>query len=255
VEKRIIESTIVVISIIIGVTGFTTSDVFAIECTKSSNSSFEMILSCTDTIDVRKSTMEYMYNDITKFSGSFEGTTIYNVKTEGSDTFATLKIPLPVVSALQSDVKFSKSTNYLLEFLNGKLGGSKLYINLNEINGYDGTKNGGTSVNFTFQIKDVPCFLMGLKCGSASNFKYALDRGLFLMEPEAKEIQLKLDQESNYQNNQQEDTQKSTPTNNQQIKQKIKTQTEKITLQSSPSVDTDKDEVEDSVTVGIRKRF
>jgi len=238
VEKRIIESTIVVISIIIGVTGFTT-DVFAMECTKSSNSSFEMILSCTDTIDVTKSTMEYMYNDIHKFSSSFEGTTIYNVKTEGSDTFATLKILLPVVSALQSDVKFSKSTNYLLEFLNGKLGGSKLYINLNEINGYDGTKNGGTSVNFTFQIKDVPCFLMGLKCGSASDFKYALDRGLFLMEPEAKEIQLKLDQESN----------------NQQIKQKIKTQTEKITLQSPPSVDTDKDEVEDSVIVGIRKRF
>jgi len=238
VKKRIIESTIV-ISIIIGVTGFTTSDVFAMECTKSSNSSFEMILSCTDTIDVRKSTMEYMYNDIHKFSSSFESTTIYNVKTEGSDTFATLKIKLPVVSALKSDVKFSKSTNYLLEFLNGKLGGSKLYINLNEINGYDGTKNGGTLINFTFQIKDVPCFFMGLKCGSASNFKYALDRGLFLMEPEAKEIQLKLDQESN----------------NQQIKQKIKTQTEKIMLQISPSIYTDKDKVKDSVTVGIRKRF
>jgi len=254
VEKRIIEYTIVVISIIIGVTGFTTSDVFAIECSKSSNSSFEMILRCTDTIDVRKSTMEYMYNDINKFSSSFEDTTIYNVKTEGSDTFATLKIHLPVVSALQSDVKFSKSTYYLLEFLNGKLGGSKLYINLNEINGYDGTKNGGTAINFTFQIKDVPCFLMGLKCGSASDFKYALDRGLFLMEPEAREIQLKLDQESNYQNKQ-KDTQKSTPTNNQQIKQKIKTLTEKITLQISPSVDTDKDKVEDSVIVGVRKRF
>ena len=158
-EKRIIESAIVIFSIIIGVAGFSTSDVYAMQCTHSSNSSFEMILNCTDTIDVRKSTMENMYTDIEKFSRLFEDTSIYNIKTEGSETFATLKISLPVVS-MKSDVKFSASENYLLEFLDGKLGGSKLSINLNEINGYDGAKNGGTLVNFSFKIKDVPCFLM-----------------------------------------------------------------------------------------------
>jgi len=216
VEKRNIES-VIVISIIIGVAGFTT-DVYAMECTKNSNSSFEMILNCTDTIDVRKSTMENMYTDIAKFSSLFEDTTISNIKTEGSDTLATLKISLPIVS-MYSDVKFSASENYLLEFLDGKLGGSKLSINLDEINGYDGAKNGGTLVNFTFKIKDVPCFLMGLKCGTASDFRYALDRGLYLMESEAKALQL---DQSN--------------------------QIQKIILEI-PSVETVKE------SVGVRKRF
>jgi len=212
-KKKIIESTIIIISIIIGVTGFATSDVFAMECNQSRNSSFELILNCTDTVDVKKSTMDDMYRDINKFSKSFEGAQIYNIETEGSNTFATIKIPLPVVSDLKSDVKFSQSSNYLLEFLNGKLGGSKLYILLSEINGYDGSKNGGTSVNFIFQIKDIPCFFMGLQCGSAENFKYALDKGLYLMEHEAKEFQLKLDKELNFQSDQ-----KSTPIKNQQTK-------------------------------------
>jgi len=216
-KKKIIESTIIIISIIIGGTGFATSDVFAMECNHSRNSSFELILNCTDTVDVKKSTMDDMYRDINKFSKSFEGAQIYNIKTEGSNTFATIKIPLPVVSDLKSDVKFSQSSNYLLEFLNGKLGGSKLYISLSEINGYDGSKNGGTLVNFIFQIKEIPCFLMGLQCGSAENFQYALDKGLYLMEHEAKEFPLKLDKEFNFQSDQKY-TEKSTPIKNQQIK-------------------------------------
>jgi len=77
-KKKIIESTIIIISIIIGVTGFATSDVFAMECNYSRNSSFELILNCTDTVDVEKSTMDDMYRDINKFSKSFEGAQIYN---------------------------------------------------------------------------------------------------------------------------------------------------------------------------------
>jgi len=56
-------------------------------------------------------------------------------------------------------------------------------------------------------------FSYGIQCGNSENFKYALDKGLYLMEHEAKEFQLKLDKELNFQSDQ-----KSTPIKNQQTK-------------------------------------
>jgi len=192
---------LILIVIFIGMTPIFIPYVFAMECQQSSDSSFELILDCIDTIDVKKDTMELMYGDISKFSSSLEGAKVYDVRFEDSVTFATLEIPLPLVNDLKSDVKFTKSSNYFLEFLNGDLSGSSLLISLREIKGYDGTKNGASEVSFSFKINKVPCFAFGLKCGTAEDFEYALDRGLYLMESKAKELQGNLDKKNEIQIN------------------------------------------------------
>ncbi len=192
---------LILIVIFIGMTPIFIPYVFAMECQQNSDSSFELILDCIDTIDVKKDTMELMYGDISKFSSSLEGAKVYDVRFEDSVTFATLEIPLPLVNDLKSDVKFTKSSNYFLEFLNGDLSGSSLLISLREINGYDGTKNGASEVSFSFKINKVPCFAFGLKCGTAEDFEYALDRGLYLIESKAKELQGNLDKKNEIQIN------------------------------------------------------
>lgn len=192
---------LILIVIFIGMTPIFIPYVFAMECQQNSDSSFELILDCIDTIDVKKDTMELMYGDISKFSSSLEGAKVYDVRFEDSVTFATLEIPLPLVNDLKSDVKFTKSSNYFLEFLNGDLSGSSLLISLREINGYDGTKNGASEVSFSFKINKVPCFAFGLKCGTAEDFEYALDRGLYLIESKAKDLQGNLDKKNEIQIN------------------------------------------------------
>lgn len=192
---------LILIVIFIGMTPIFIPYVFAMECQQNSDSSFELILDCIDTINVKKNTMELMYGDISKFSSSLEGAKVYDVRFEDSVTFATLEIPLPLVNDLKSDVKFTKSSNYFLEFLNGDLSGSSLLISLREINGYDGTKNGASEVSFSFKINKVPCFAFGLKCGTAEDFEYALDRGLYLIESKAKELQGNLDKKNEIQIN------------------------------------------------------
>ena len=192
---------LILIVIFIGMTPIFIPYVFAMECQQNSDSSFELILDCIDTIDVKKDTMDLMYGDVSKFSSSLEGAKVYDVRFEDSVTFATLEIPLPLVNDLKSDVKFTKSSNYFLEFLNGDLSGSSLLISLREINGYDGTKNGASEVSFSFKINKVPCFAFGLKCGTAEDFEYALDRGLYLIESKAKELQGNLDKKNEIQIN------------------------------------------------------
>lgn len=192
---------LILIVIFIGMTPIFIPYVFAMECQQNSDSSFELILDCIDTVDVKKDTMELMYGDVSKFSSSLEGAKVYDVRFEDSVTFATLEIPLPLVNDLKSDVKFTKSSNYFLEFLNGDLSGSSLLISLREINGYDGTKNGASEVSFSFKINKVPCFAFGLKCGTAEDFEYALDRGLYLIESKAKELQGNLDKKNEIQIN------------------------------------------------------
>ena len=192
---------LILIVIFIGMTPIFIPYVFAMECQQNSDSSFELILDCVDTIDVKKDTMDLMYGDVSKFSSSLEGAKVYDVRFEDSVTFATLEIPLPLVNDLKSDVKFTKSSNYFLEFLNGDLSGSSLLISLREINGYDGTKNGASEVSFSFKINKVPCFAFGLKCGTAEDFEYALDRGLYLIESKAKELQGNLDKKNEIQIN------------------------------------------------------
>ena len=51
------------------------------------------------------------------------------------------------------------------------------------------------------KINKVPCFAFGLKCGTAEDFEYALDRGLYLIESKAKELQGNLDKKNEIQIN------------------------------------------------------
>lgn len=228
VERRILLAVSVAASLII-ISSFA-SDAYAMTCNQSRDNSYQMILDCTDTIDVKKSTMDDVYSDINQFTKSFGDAKVYNIRTEGSNTFATLEIPLPMVSDLKSDVKFSKSSKYLVEFLTGKLADSKLYISLSVIDGYDGTKNAGSLITFNFQVKKIPCYFMGFICASASDFEYALDKGLDLLEPIAKATQLKLDQTSSSQNN---------------PKQSTQTETKEAGLRGPPVVDSDGDGISD----------
>ena len=167
--------------------------------------------------------MELMYGDVSRFSSSLEGAKVYDVRFEESVTFATLEIPLPLVNDLKSDVKFTKSSNYFLEFLNGDLRGSSLLISLRGINGYDGTKNGGSEVRFTFQINKIPCFAFGLKCGTSEDFEYVLDRGLYLIESKAKELQGNLDKKNKIQINSISSDTKLAQSNNQKDNKKKQT--------------------------------
>jgi len=229
---------LILIVIFIGMTPIFVPYVFAIECQQNSDSSFELILDCIDTIDVKKDTMELMYGDVSRFSSSLEGAKVYDVRFEDSVTFATLEIPLPLVNDLKSDIKFTKSSNYFLEFLNGDLSGSSLLISLREINGYDGTKNGASEVSFSFQINKVPCFAFGLKCGTAEDFEYALDRGLYLIESKAKELQGNLDKKNEIQINSISSDTKSIQLSNQKENKK-KSESNTINLKVPPRADSD----------------
>jgi hypothetical protein len=162
--------------------------ILAIECVEQQDPSFEIVLECVDTIDTKKETMEMMYADVNRFSNSFEGAKVKGITTDGDITYATLEVPLPLVSNLQSKVKFTQSQDYLLEFLEGNLAGSSLAISLSTINGYDGTKDGGTEVNLVLMVKETPCFAFGLKCGTVQDFEYVLDKGLYLLELESKKL-------------------------------------------------------------------
>jgi hypothetical protein len=223
-----------------GITPIFFPTVFAMECQQYSDSSFELILNCIDTIDVKKDTMELMYGDVGQFSSSLEGAKVYDIRFEDSVTFATLEIPLPLVNDLKSDVKFTQSSNYFLEFLNGDLSGSSLLISLSETTGFDGTKNGGSEVSFTFQINKVPCFAFGLKCGTAEDFEYALDRGLYLIESKAKELQGNLDEKNEIQINSLSTDTKFTYSSNQKENNKELTSTT-INFKNTPRINFDDD--------------
>ena len=161
---------------------------YALECIEKNQTDFEMVLDCVDTIDVNKEKMELMYDDVNQFSSTFDGATVTDIRTEGNSTFATLTVPIPVVNDLKSQVKITKYQNYLLEFVEGDLQGSSLAISFSKTNGYDGTKDAGTKVNFDLKIKQIPCFAFGLKCGTVQDFEFILDRGLHLIEQEATKV-------------------------------------------------------------------
>lgn len=233
---------LIFIALIIGLITISTPSVFAMECQQENDPSFELILNCIDTIDVKKGTMELMYGDVSRFSSSLEGAQVYDIKTDSQSTFATLEIPLPLASNLKSDVKFTKSSNYSLDFLNGDLMGSSLLISLKEIDGYDGTEKGGSEVNFIFKIDKLPCFAFGLKCGTAGDFEYALDRGLYLIESEAKKLQVDLDENPEIQID--SDGTKTFLTNNQNV---IKDSSKMNYFKGPPRIDSDDDGISDSV--------
>ena len=158
---------------------------------KTSTSNYEMIFECNKKLDVNKAILDSMFEDIHWISGSFNDAKLSNIKQNGSVGTATMEIPV-VVTSLKSDIKFTKSgSNYQIDFLTGKLAGSKMSISVSMTNGFDGTPNMGSDISLNFSIKKKMCINLILinKCSEPNDVMYALDKGLVLLEPKAKIFQ------------------------------------------------------------------
>jgi len=151
---------------------------------KTSTSNYEMIFECNKKLDVNKASLEHMFADIHWITGSFNDAKLYNIKQNDSGGTATMEIPM-VVTSLKSDIKFTKSSsNYQIDFLTGKLAGSKMLISVSMTSGFDETPNMGSDVSLKFYIKKKMCIVF--LCPEPDQIMYALDKGLVLLEPEAK---------------------------------------------------------------------
>jgi len=162
--------------------------------TKNSSSNYEMVFDCYKKLDVNKAVLEKMFEDIRFISGIFDDAKLSNIEYKGSEGSATMEIPIPIplVSPLISDIKFTQNNfNYQIDFLTGKLAGSKLSISVTATYGFDGTPNMGSDVSLKFNMKKKMCFGIFIleKCANPNEVMFALDKGLIVLEPKAKIFQ------------------------------------------------------------------
>jgi hypothetical protein len=158
---------------------------------KTSDSNYEMIFECTKKLDVNKTVLETMFEDIRWISGAFNQAELYNIEENAGVGTATMRIPI-VITSLKSDIKFDKNgSDYKIDFVTGKLAGSKMSVSVSKTNGFDGTPDMGSDVLLKFKIKKKMCFGFSIfkKCGTPNQVMYALDKGLVLLEPKAKIFQ------------------------------------------------------------------
>jgi len=183
--------------LVVCVIGIMVPSVFAeeelgIKCpVKTSTPNYEMIFECNKKLDVNKAILDSMFEDINWISGSFNDAKLSNIKENDSFGTATMEIPV-VVTTLKSDIKFTKSgSNYQIDFLTGKLAGSKMSISVSMTSGFDKTPNMGSDISLNFSIKKKMCINIILinKCSEPNDVMYALDKGLVLLEPKAKIFQ------------------------------------------------------------------
>ena len=55
-----------------------------------------MIFECHKKLDVNKSVLQKMFEDIRWISGVFDGAKLYNIEYQGSTGLATIEIPIPI---------------------------------------------------------------------------------------------------------------------------------------------------------------
>ena len=176
-------------------TPFAFAEKLGIECSPDSpmkNSNFEAIFECSKTLDVNKNVLETMFNDIRWISGIFDNAKLYDIKQNGSTGTATIEIPIFPSIALKSEIEFYKTnSNYNVEFINGKLQDSKIIIKTSETYGFDESEGMGSIVEIDFKMKKILCFdlLITQKCAKPNEIMFALDKGMYLMEPKAKLFQ------------------------------------------------------------------
>ena len=163
-----------------------------IECDHTSSYNYELIFDCTKKLDVNIGVLGSMFEDIRWISDTFNGAKLYNIQQNNFGGTATMEIPLPVVASLKSDIEFSKSdSNYKINFLTGKLAGSEMILQLANTSGFNETPNMGTDVSLSFKIKKIVCYGISFikKCSGPDDVMYALDKGMYLIEPKAKIVQ------------------------------------------------------------------
>ena len=151
-----------------------------------------MIFECTKKLDVNKTVLETMFKDIRWISGAFNQAELYNIEEKNGVGTASMKIPIPVVSDLKSDIEFDKNgSDYKIDFVTGKLAGSKMSVSVSKTNGFDGTPDMGSDVLLKFKIKKKMCFGFSIlkKCAQPNEVMFALDKGMVLLEPKAKIFQ------------------------------------------------------------------
>jgi len=205
----------------------------------------EMNLRCKDKVDLRTSTIDFMYQNVEGFFKLFGNEVIvYDVKNEGSATFAKVKIPIDWWPDVQTEIKYSKQgKNYVVDYIQRDLKGSKLTVSLEKTSGYDGTENGGSIVHFDFIGKNLP---FGAQ---EKHFRYAFDHGLDILEQTGKIIQPKLDAQKKLE----ESTQSTSNDKNQETSEKNKPTSSSTQekpesqekLRGPPIVDSDGDGISD----------
>jgi len=153
----------------------------------------DMNLRCKDIVDLRTSTIDFMNQNVEGFLKLFgDEVIVSDIRNEGSATFAKvdIKIPIPFLpdKHILTEIKYSiQGKNYVVDYIQRDLKGSKLTVSLEKTLGYDGTENGGSIVHFDFMGKNLP---WGAK---EKHMIFAFDRGLDTLEQTGKIIQQKLD--------------------------------------------------------------
>ena len=156
----------------------------------SPTSNYEMVFECNKKIDVNTGVLESMFEDINFVTGLFPQAKLYNIEQNANGGTATMGIDLKITE-LKSEIEFLKrSSDYQIDFLTGKLAGSQMIIATSPTFGFDGTLDMGTDVSLTFNMKKIMCVNLILEiCATPDDVMSALDKGLYVLEPQAKKIQ------------------------------------------------------------------
>lgn len=146
-----------------------------------------------DSLDVRKSVLEEMFQDVTVFASIFsDNITILETRDQVDKKTVKMQIDIAGLCNFTTDFEYTKQeSTHVIDFISGNLDKSKLAILLESRAGYDGTVNGGTIVYMKLYVDDVPCipdFFV-----SDKDMKYILDHGLYQLEKKAKLLQKEID--------------------------------------------------------------
>jgi len=146
-----------------------------------------------DSLDVRKSVLEEMFQDVTVFASIFsDNITILETRDQVDKKTVKMQIDIAGLCNFTTDFEYTKQeSTHVIDFISGNLDKSKLAILLESRAGYDGTVNGGTIVYMKLYVDDVPCIPDIFV--SDKDMKYILDHGLDELEKKAKLLQKEID--------------------------------------------------------------
>lgn len=146
-----------------------------------------------DSLDVRKSVLEEMFQDVTVFASIFsDNINILETSDQVDKKTVKMQIDIAGLCNFTTDFEYTKQeSTHVIDFISGNLDKSKLAILLESRAGYDGTVNGGTIVYMKLYVDDVPCIPDIFV--SDKDMKYILDHGLYQLEKKAKLLQKEID--------------------------------------------------------------
>jgi len=190
-----------------------------------------------DTMDLRTSTVDVLFDDIENLVKLFSNDAkVLEIDDQGPVKYARFYVDLPLWCDINTKIKFTKYNNYVIDFIEGSLVGSKLVISLEKTYGYDGTPDAGSLVTMVFNGKNIPCESFA----NTGHFEYAFDHGLDLMEQEGKKLQEKIDAQKATEPKIIPTTEEKKSTQTTETKPEVQ-----IVLRGPPIVDSDGDGISD----------